>query len=129
MSRPLKKYHSKSLEFYEDARGFYFLRMLEGGEVTLGEAQDLNDWVLQEASGERKPLLVELAYGSTIVPGVETFFAQKWHAFSTADAILIGTTTHKSMVTFYIRHFKPSLPTRVFSDVFDALAWIEKVKG
>ncbi len=129
MPRPIKKYRSKAVEFYEDARGFYYLRMFEGVEVTMAEAVRLSEWANREASGEYKPLLVELGYGSSIASGVETFFGQRWHKYSTADAILIGTFAHKVMATFYMRHFKPALPTRVFSDVFDALAWIDKVKA
>jgi len=85
----------------------------------------LNDWVTASLKGEQKPMLIELAYGSTISAGVQSFLAENEHRYSTADAILINTFAHKLMATFYLRHYKPRLPTRVFSDVFQALDWIE----
>ncbi len=125
MPKP-KKFKNSALEFYEDARGFYYLRTQEGEDLTEEDVEGLSEWIEQETSCERKPLLVELSYGSTITPGVQSFLSTNPHRYSTADAILISTFAHKLTVTFYLRHYKPSIPTRVFNDVFDALEWIEQ---
>jgi len=125
MAKPDKKYTSKEFEFYEDGRGFYYLRTAEGEDITEEAVVRLNDWVTASLKGEQKPMLIELAYGSTISAGVQSFLAENEHRYSTADAILINTFAHKLMATFYLRHYKPRLPTRVFSDVFQALDWIE----
>lgn len=128
MAKP-KKYISREFEFYEDERGFYYLRTAEGEDITEDAVVRLNDWLAvnsKQTNGERKPMLIELAYGSTISAGVQSFLAESEHRLSTADAILINTFAHKLMATFYLRHYKPRLPTRVFSDVFQALDWIDQ---
>jgi len=123
MDKP-KKYQGRSFEFYEDARGFYYLRLKEGEDLVDEDVVELHDWITMQGSRERKPLLIELAFGSTISPGVQAFFSENNQRYSTADAILISTFAHKLMATFYLRHYKPVIPTRVFQDVFDALDWL-----
>lgn len=124
-----KKYRNRSFEFHEDERGFYYLRILEGEEFTDTDAAHLQQWMRQEGSGEKKPLLVELGYGSTVSPGILRTFAQKLKRVATADAILVGSFAHRLMANFYLRQHKPELPTRIFSDVFEALAWLERFKS
>jgi hypothetical protein len=120
-----KKFKNRALEFFEDERGFYYLRTAEGEDLTEEDVAGLSNWISIETAAERKPLLIELSYGSTISPGVQAFFAESINRYSTADAILISTFAHKLMSTFYLRHHKPKLPTRVFNDVFEALAWLD----
>lgn len=128
MARP-KKYQSSSFEFYEDTRGFYYLRTYEGEEVEATHMEGLTEWIEKETRAVKQPLLMELSYGSTIADGVQAFIAGHSERFSTADAILISTFAHKLMATFYLRHYKPKLPTRVFNDVFQALDWIDRQKA
>ncbi len=128
MDKP-KKYQTRSFEFYEDARGFYYLRMKEGEDLVDEDVADLTNWIEMESSGERKPLLIEMAYGSTVSTSVQAYFSENTHRFSTADAILINTFAHKLLATFYMRHFKPKLPTKIFQDVFEALEWINQHKS
>ncbi len=123
-----KKFICGTFEFFEDARGFYYLRTYEGEDLTDEDVVGLHDWITAETKGERKPLLIELAYGSTISSGVQAFFAENSNRYSTADAILISTFAHKLLATFYLRHYKPETPTRVFNDVFTALEWLEQQK-
>lgn len=119
------KYICGSFEFFEDDRGFYYLRTAEGEDIKAEDVVGANDWVAAHTKGEQKPLLIELAYGSTIADDVQSFLAKGENRFSTADAILISTFAHKLAATFYLRHYKPKLPTRIFSDVFAALDWLE----
>lgn len=119
------KYTCGSFEFFEDDRGFYYLRTTEGEDIKAEDVVGVNDWIAAHTEGERKPLLIELAYGSTIAHDVQSFLAKGENRFSTADAILISTFAHKLSATFYLRHYKPKLPTRIFSDVFAALDWLD----
>ncbi len=127
MPRP-KKFRNGAIEFCEDDRGFYYLRIFEGEDVSEEDLSSLMTWVQSETSAASKPMLIELSYGSTISPSVQKHFASDVERFSSADAILISTFAHKLMATFYLRHYKPLRPTRVFNDVFDALEWIEEMR-
>lgn len=123
------KYRCNAFEFFEDERGFYYMRTAEGEDIKAEDVVGVNDWIAINTKGERKPLLIELAYGSTIADGVQSFLAKGENRFSTADAILISSFAHKLMATFYLRHYKPKLPTRIFNDVFAALDWLESQRN
>jgi hypothetical protein len=124
----LPKLSTNSFRFSPDDRGFYYMKLNEGEEVSLDDISKIYTFISEKCKGERKPVLIELGYGSSLAEGVYEYMADNDNRFSTADAILISTFAHKIATTFYLRHFKPQRPTRVFSDVFDALAWIEKQK-
>lgn len=121
-----EKLHTTSFTFHADERGFYYMKLKEGEQVSLQDISQIQQFIKDKSAGERRPVLIELGYGSSMAEGVYEFMANNENRFSTADAILISTFAHKISTTFYLRHFKPQRATRVFNDVFDALAWIEK---
>lgn len=124
----IEKLHTSSFVFYPDDRGFYYMKLKEGEQVSVNDITQILGFIREKKNGERRPVLIELGYGSTLAEGVYEFMAHNENRFSTADAILISTFAHKIATTFYLRHFKPQRATRVFNDVFDALAWMEKNK-
>jgi len=120
------KLTTKSFRFHPDDRGFYYMKLNEGEEVDLEDISKIYDFISDKCQGEKRPVLIELGYGSSLAEGVYEYMAHNENRFSKADAILISTFAHKIATTFYLRHFKPQRPTRVFNDVFDALAWMDK---
>lgn len=124
----IEKLLTSSFTFYPDERGFYYMKLKEGEQVSLKDISQVQQFIKDKSDGERRPVLIELGYGSSMAEGVYEFMAHNENRFSTADAILISTFAHKISTTFYLRHFKPQRATRVFNDVFDALAWMEKQK-
>jgi len=120
------KLTTKSFRFHPDDRGFYYMKLNEGEEVDLEDISKIYDFISDKCRGEKRPVLIELGYGSSLAEGVYEYMAHNENRFSKADAILISTFAHKIATTFYLRHFKPQRPTRVFNDVFDALAWMDK---
>lgn len=122
------KLTTNSFLFYPDDRGFYYMKLREGEEVSLNDVAQIHEFISEKCDGLQKPVLIELGYGSSLAEGVYEHMAHNENRFSKADAILISTFAHKIATTFYLRHFKPQRPTRVFNDVFDALAWLEKQK-
>jgi len=102
------------------------MKLKEGEQVSVEDVTQIVEFIKGKNGGERRPVLIELGYGSSLSEGVYEFMAHNENRFSTADAILISTFAHKIATTFYLRHYKPQRATRVFNDVFDALAWIEK---
>ncbi len=102
------------------------MKLNEGEQVTLDDISQVHSYIKEKNQGELRPVLIELGYGSSLAEGVYEYMAYNDQRFSKADAILISTFAHKIATTFYLRHFKPQRPTRVFNDVFEALAWMEK---
>jgi hypothetical protein len=124
----IEKLHTPSFTFHPDSRGFYYMKLKEGEQVSLEDISQILQFIKDKSKSERRPVLIELGYGSSMAEGVYEYMAHNENRFSTADAILISTFAHKIATTFYLRHFKPQRATRVFNDVFDALAWMEKQK-
>jgi hypothetical protein len=122
----IEKLHTPSFVFYPDDRGFYYMKLNEGEQVSLDDISQVRQFIKDKNNSEMRPVLIELGYGSTLAEGVYEYMALNENRFSKADALLISTFAHKIATTFYLRHFKPQRPTRVFNDVFDALAWLKK---
>jgi len=124
MPRP-RKLKGSSFEFYLDERQFYYLKLYDGEEFTLENLNEIRTYIQSDYAEQELPFLIELAYGSTVDGEVQEHLATATNRYSKADAILISTFAHKLLTKFYKRHYKPSKPTRVFQDVFDALEWID----
>ena len=121
-----QKLQDTNFEFNFDERGFYYLRLKDGEEFNLKDISQIHAFILSNFDSMRKPFLVEFGFGSTISDGVQEHLTTSANRFSTADAILISTFAHQLIAQFYIRHYKPTKPTKVFNDIFEALEWIEK---
>jgi len=124
----IEKLQTTSFTFHPDSRGFYYMKLKEGEQVSIEDISQIRQFIKDRNAGERRPVLIELGYGSSMAEGVYEYMAHNENRFSTADAILISTFAHKIATTFYLRHYKPQRATRVFNDVFEALSWMEKQK-
>ncbi len=123
MSRP-KKLDGDAFQFYLDERKFYYLKLKDGEEFTLESIREIKDFVQEHHKSQIMPFLIELGFGATVSEGVQEYLANGKERFSSADAILISTFAHRLITKFYKRHYKPTRPTKVFQDVFDALDWM-----
>lgn len=115
-----------NFDFHLDERGFYYLRLKEGEEINMKDIERIMIFISENHDSLRKPFLIEFGYGSTISEGIQEHLTTSVNRFSTADAILISTFAHQLIAKFYMRHYKPTKPTKVFNDFSNALAWIEK---
>ncbi len=119
-----KKIKGGGYEFSRDDRGFYYLNLLSGPNFTVRDVVEIEKYMDAFHQNEPLPFLIELGYGTILSEKVQAIFAYGSHRRSVADAILISTPAHRTTANHYIRQFRPKTPTRVFSDVFDALEWI-----
>lgn len=119
------KLRKDAFEFYKDERNFYYLKLAPGADFSISYLEDIKTYIEDVYSGQVLPFLIELGYQTNVSARVQAHLSKTKYRYSSADAILISTFAHKTMVNFYTRHFKPE-KTRVFNDVFDALDWIEK---
>lgn len=120
-----RKLKRPAYEFYLDKRNFYYLKLADGHEFQMEDIDTIGQFILEHCAAVKRPTLIELAYGTTVSEGVQEYLSDATYRYSSADAFLISTFAHRLMATFYLRHYKPTNPTRVFQDVFDALDWIE----
>ena len=50
------------------------------------------------------------------------------HIYTLADAIAYDSLAHKLIGNFYIKHNKPSVPTKIFPTKEEAIAWLKTFK-
>lgn len=83
--------------------------------------------VMGEMTNHKKaPLLI--TFDEFAIPPVETrvFWAKKESCpYALADAYLALTFGHKFIGNFYLRVNKPGRPTRIFSNMEDAVEWLK----
>ncbi len=120
----LKVLRDESFELSRDERGFYHLRIIAGEEINVDHIKKIESFISTEFNAECAPLLIELEYGSTFSEGVQEHLKDSPSRHSTADAILISTYAHEIVAQFYLKYFKPSKPTKVFSDKEKAIQWL-----
>lgn len=121
-----KKLIGSVYEFYPDDRGFYYLRLRDGEEFGMVHVSEIQTHIEENLNRKALPFLIELGYGSTIGDDVQEHLVNTDNRFSTADAILISTFAHKLITKFYQRQYKPTKPTKIFNDIFEALEWIDE---
>ena len=84
--------------------------------------------VMGDMVGFRKvPLLVTL--DDFAIPPYETreFWAQKGSCpWSKADAFIAGNVGHQLIGRLYLSFNKPDRPTKIFSNIGDAVSWLRK---
>lgn len=122
----MNKLKETTFEFYLDNRDFFYLRLKDGEEFRVSDIEKIQEYIRENYNGVQKPFLAEFGYGSTLAEGIQEHLSKSLNRFSTADAVLISTFAHKLIAQFYLKHYKPSRPTKIFNDIFEALEWIEK---
>jgi len=98
--------------------------------VSLEEAQELSSVFGEFCQSEKRNFLIDARNSFAKIPEEVKFIATNDPNQTTtrnATAILINTLANKVLTDFYIRVFKPSVPTKVFNDEEKALKWLDTV--
>jgi hypothetical protein len=97
-----------------------------GAEVTLQDAQETMSAYLKLNSGKRLPLLVDTKTLKSISREARHFYAgEEAAACASAVALVVGTPVSKVLANFYLGLSNPHLPSRLFSDEAEGLAWLK----
>jgi hypothetical protein len=95
-------------------------------EVTLADAEDTMAAYLKLYQGKRRPLLVDTKSMKSLAREARHYYASEEAArVASAVAIIVGTPVSKVLGNFYLGLSNPHLPTRLFSDEDEALAWLK----
>lgn len=62
-------------------------------------------------------------------PESRKFYASNpWNKYRLADALVVKSPAQKILVNFFIQFNKPKVPTKTFTSMGAALAWIKQLK-
>ena len=80
-------------------------------------------------NGKRFPVLIDCGEFASVDKEARILSANKEaNIFSSADAVAYHSLAHKLFADFYVKHNKPEVPTKVFSDNESAIEWLKKRK-
>jgi hypothetical protein len=104
--------------------GFLHVRWTPGAVVTELEATALKNRVAELSSGHALPMLVEMASMTSINRRAAEIFSAPWPL---ARMALVGASpVDKVIASFYVSRHDHSCPTRFFTSMDEAMAWLTK---
>jgi hypothetical protein len=106
--------------------GIIHIHLKAGAEIELSDAVSIVEAMEKIGKGKKYPVLIDAGEFISIDKEVRVFSAGKeGNIFTLADAIAYYSLAQKLMADFYIKHNKPIVPTRAFSNKTDAVKWLE----
>ncbi|MBI4921951.1 MAG: STAS/SEC14 domain-containing protein [Devosia nanyangense] len=97
-----------------------------GAEVTLEDARETMAAYKKLNNGKRLPLFIDTKTMKSLSRDARHFYASdEAAACASAAAIIVGTPVSRVLGNFYLGLSNPHLPTRLFSEEGEALAWLQ----
>jgi hypothetical protein len=110
--------------FWKDA-GILRGECFEAAEETLEDAQDQVERQRAMLDGRPLPFLMDIRRVRSLSREARTFFASATAAeVFAATALLVRSPLSRAVGNFFLGLNKPSMPTRLFTDETEALAWL-----
>jgi hypothetical protein len=101
-----------------------------GSEQTADDARENCDAGGTLAEGIKWPMLVDMSQVKSISREARTVYAQRQNAETvSALALVIGSPVSRVIGNFFIGLNKPAMPTRLFTSIEDATAWLRQRAG
>ena len=101
-------------------------RILPGAEQTLDDARDNLSAIHQVRQAVRRPMLVDIRVSAPLTPEVRHFYSGKEldDALLAQTLLVEATPFGRVMGNIYLRVARPGIPTRLFTDEVQAMAWL-----
>lgn len=121
-------FHSPyELRLYSD--GILYIRVRETEPETPGKLSKLVELIGKITKGQKVPILV--MHDEFAIPGKENreLWARKETCpYSIAEVFIVKTFAMQLVSNFYLSFNKPGRPTKMFSNIKDAQAWLHSMK-
>jgi len=107
----------------------YYIHIESDVEVTVDVVKQILHSMKNLQSEKKLPVII--AVDNFSLPSKETreFLAPKEASpFASAEAYVIKSTAQKLVGNFYLNVNKPERPTKMFTDVYKAMDWLENFK-
>ena len=96
-------------------------------EIELTDAQDVLEAMGILSEGKKLPVFIDVGEFVNIDEDVRTFSASKaGNIYTIADAIAVDNIAQKLLGNFYLKNDDPKVPTKIFTNKNDALAWLKE---
>ena len=96
-------------------------------EIALNDAQEVLKSMGIVGEGKKYPVFIDVGEFVNIDDDVRVFSASKaGNIYTIADAIAVDNIAQKLLANFYLKNDHPKVPTKIFSNKHDALAWLSE---
>ncbi len=96
-------------------------------EIALNDAQEVLESMGIVGEGKKYPVFIDVGEFVNIDDDVRVFSASKaGNIYTIADAIAVDNIAQKLLANFYLKNDHPKVPTKIFSNKHDALAWLSE---
>lgn len=96
-------------------------------EITLDDTQEILEAMRLVSGGKKLPVFIDAGEFASIDDDVRVFSASKaGNIYTLADAIAVDNIAQKLMANFYLKNNEPKVPTKIFKNKSDALAWLRE---
>lgn len=101
-------------------------RIQPGVLQSLDDARENLAAMNEVRQGIRRPALVDISVAAPLTPEVRHFYTGKEldEAFVAQALVIEATPFGRTMGDIYLRVARPAIPTRLFTDEREALAWL-----
>jgi hypothetical protein len=77
-------------------------------------------------NGKKFPVFIDAGDYVNVDKEVRIFSASKeGNIYTLADAIAYNSFAQKLVANFYLKHNKPAIPTKIFSEKTEAIEWLK----
>jgi hypothetical protein len=98
-------------------------------EIELTDAQEVLEAMGVLSEGKKLPVFIDVREFVNIDDNVRSFSASKGgNIYTVADAIAVDNIAQKLLANFYLKNDDPKVPTKIFTNKNDALAWLREFK-
>jgi hypothetical protein len=106
--------------------GIIHIHLKANTEIELSDAVLIVEAMGKLGGGKKFPVLIDAGEFVSIDKEVRVFSAStESNLYTLADAIAFYSLAQKLIADFYVKHNKPAVPTRVFSDKDKAVQWLK----
>jgi hypothetical protein len=106
--------------------GILHVHLKDHAEVTLNDAVAAVVEMGEMSKGKKMPVFIDAGEFCTIDNEVRIFSAsEESNIYTLADAIAYNNLGQKLIANFYLNQNKPRVPTKVFSEIEEAIEWLK----
>jgi hypothetical protein len=106
--------------------GIIRIHINAGCEIELTDAIFIVEAMEKLGGGKKYPILIDAGEFSSVDQEARIFSASaESNIYTVADAIAYCNLAQKLLANFYLKHNKPLVPTQVFSNKREAIAWLK----
>ena len=106
--------------------GILHIHLNEQTEIELADAVLIVEAMGKLGGGKKYPVLIDAGEFASVDKEVRIFSAStESNIYTLADAIAYCSLAQKLIASFYLKHNKPVVPTKVFENKAEAIEWLK----